>query len=49
VHVIINNVVVVVVVVTVNSQKQILRVRLPYYGTNNCKPTEPYLTTNRTL
>ena len=30
-----------------NQSKQIMKVRLPYYGTNKCEPTELLLTINR--
>ena len=31
-----------------NQLKQVMKVRLPYYGTNQCKPTELFITINRT-
>ena len=31
-----------------NQSTQVMKVRLPYYGTNKCEPTDPFLTINRT-
>jgi len=31
-----------------NQSKQVMKVRLPYYGTNKCEPTELFLTINWT-
>ena len=31
-----------------NQSKQVVKVRLLYYGINKCEPTEPFLTINRT-
>jgi hypothetical protein len=31
-----------------NNNNNNMKVRLPYYGTNNCEPTKLLLTTNRT-
>jgi len=31
-----------------NQSKLVMKVKLPYYGTNKCKLTELFLTINRT-
>jgi len=31
-----------------NQSKQVMKLQLPYYGMNKCKPTELFLTINRT-
>jgi len=31
-----------------NQSKQVMKLRSPYYGINKCKPTELFLTINRT-
>jgi hypothetical protein len=31
-----------------NQSKQVMKVKLPYYGTNKCEPKELFLTINRT-
>ena len=36
------------VIVYQNQSKKVTKVRLSYYGTNKCKPTELFLTINWT-
>ena len=42
-------VVIIIIIMYQNQLKQVMEVRLPYYGTNKCEPTELFLTINRTL
>jgi hypothetical protein len=36
------------IIIIINQSIQVKKLRLPYYGTNKCGPTEPFLTINQT-
>ena len=37
-----------IIIKIIHQSKQVMKVRLPYYGTNKCATTEIFLTINRT-